>query len=246
MVHGKTLSLVSRSNQLNKKVKNKKKRLSIGRPSLKRLFFLSSLVCSVTNFGKYKTKRDFMHLHTIQNCETRHFCKYYLELATLSPLSWLATSFAITTLKSRFSNVKKPSLGDLKLISGLGHDRSAEKKNRESIISLTFPWLVTIFLYFLLFQGNYFLFIELTSQLHRTLVPIPVWLFYLLDHNDRIPSKVLGVMLTAAYMVFKGKAILGTSLAWKSAATKLLQSTVSKNFKKKSLDYRVFKIKCVF
>ena len=42
------------------------------------------------------------------------------------------------------------------------------------------------------FQGNYFLFIELTSQLHRTLVPIPVWLFYLLDHNDRIPSKVLG------------------------------------------------------
>ena len=72
-------------------------------------------------------------------------------------------------------------------------------------------------------------------------MPIPVWLFYLLDHNDRIPSKVLGVMLTAAYMVFKGKAILGTSLAWKSAATKLLQSTVSKNLKKKSLSYRVFK-----
>ena len=71
-------------------------------------------------------------------------------------------------------------------------------------------------------------------------MPIPVWLFYLLDHNDRIPSKVLGVMLTAAYMVFKGKAILGTSLAWKSAATKLLQSTVSKNLKKKSLSYRVF------
>ena len=64
-------------------------------------------------------------------------------------------------------------------------------------------------------------------------MPIPVWLFYLLDHNDRIPSKVLGVMLTAAYMVFKGKAILGTSLAWKSAATKLLQSTVSKNLRRK-------------
>jgi len=74
-------------------------------------------------------------------------------------------------------------------------------------------------------RGNYFLFIELTSQLHRTLVPIPVWLFYLLDHNDRIPAKVLGVILTAAYMVFKGKSILITALAWKVAASKLLQST---------------------
>jgi len=73
--------------------------------------------------------------------------------------------------------------------------------------------------------GNYFLFIELTSQLHRTLVPIPVWLFYLLDHNDRIPAKVLGVILTAAYMVFKGKSILKTALAWKTAASKLMQST---------------------
>jgi len=74
-------------------------------------------------------------------------------------------------------------------------------------------------------RGNYFLFIELTSQLHRTLVPIPVWLFYLLDHNDRIPAKVLGVILTAAYMVFKGKSILKTALAWKTAASKLMQST---------------------
>lgn len=71
------------------------------------------------------------------------------------------------------------------------------------------------------------MFIELTSQLHRTLVPIPVWLFYLLDQNERIPSKVLGVILTAAYMVFKGKSILKTALAWKLAATKLMQSTVS-------------------
>merc|ERR1712077_93570 len=75
-------------------------------------------------------------------------------------------------------------------------------------------------------RGNFFLFIELTSQLHRTLVPIPVWLFYLLDSKDRIPSKVLGVILTAAYMVFKGKSILRTALAWKLAASKLLQSTV--------------------
>ena len=94
---------------------------------------------------------------------------------------------------------------------------------------------IQLFLFFLL-QGNYFLFIELTSQLHRTLVPIPVWLFYLLDHNDRIPAKVLGVILTAAYMVFKGKSILITALAWKVAASKLLQSTVSTFF------LRIFKI----
>jgi hypothetical protein len=76
------------------------------------------------------------------------------------------------------------------------------------------------------FQGNYFLFIEMSNQLHRTLVPIPVWLFYLLENSDRLPSKVLGVFLVAAYMVFKGKSILKTALAWKLAASKLLESTV--------------------
>ena len=76
-------------------------------------------------------------------------------------------------------------------------------------------------------QGNYFLFVEMTNQLHRALVPIPVWLFYLLDGHDKIPSKVVGVILTAAYMVFKGKSILKSALAWKIAASKLWQSTVS-------------------
>jgi hypothetical protein len=51
-----------------------------------------------------------------------------------------------------------------------------------------------------------------------------------LDHNDRIPAKVLGVILTVAYMVFRGKSILKTALAWKKAASKLLQSTVSPTF----------------
>lgn len=74
-------------------------------------------------------------------------------------------------------------------------------------------------------RGNYFLFVEMTSQLHRSLVPIPVWLHYLLDNHEKLPSKVIGVMLTAAYMVFKGKSILRSALLWKSAATKLLQST---------------------
>ena len=51
-----------------------------------------------------------------------------------------------------------------------------------------------------------------------------------LDHNHLIPAKVLGVILMAGYRVFKGKSILKTALAWKLAAFKLLQSTVSTFF----------------
>ena len=68
----------------------------------------------------------------------------------------------------------------------------------------------------------------MTNQLHRALVPIPVWLYYLLESHERIPSKVVGVILTAAYMVFKGKYILRSALAWKAAASKLWQCTVSR------------------
>jgi len=74
-------------------------------------------------------------------------------------------------------------------------------------------------------RGNYFLFIELSSQLHRTLLPIPVWIYYLMDNTEKIPSKILGVILIAAYMVFKGKSIMTQFVACKSAAAKLLQST---------------------
>eukprot|EP00093_Oithona_nana_P006849 06849.XXX_321748_327244_1 [CDS] Oithona nana genome sequencing. len=74
-------------------------------------------------------------------------------------------------------------------------------------------------------RGNYFLFIELASQLHRTLLPIPVWIYYLMDNTEKIPSKILGVILIAAYMVFKGKSIMTQFVACKSAAAKLLQST---------------------
>ena len=75
----------------------------------------------------------------------------FLRVGNTDTLSWLATSFAITTLKSRFSNVKKPSLGDLKLISGLGHDRSAEKKREKSIISpATLNYYYPFFLFFLM------------------------------------------------------------------------------------------------
>ena len=90
------------------------------------------------------------------------------------------------------------------------------------LFSVCVQWWVFAFF----FQGNYFLFIELASQFYRTLLPIPVWIYYLLDNTEKIPSKILGVMLTAAYMVFKGKSIMTQFVACKSAAAKLLQSTV--------------------
>ena len=58
-------------------------------------------------------------------------------------------------------------------------------------------------------QGKYYLFFEVTSQLHRQLAPLQPWLMYLLHSKGEgagnIPNKVLGVFLTAAYMVVKGK-----------------------------------------
>jgi uncharacterized membrane protein YecN with MAPEG domain len=46
-------------------------------------------------------------------------------------------------------------------------------------------------------RGKYYLFIEVTSQLHRQLAPLQPWLIYLLQSNGEgagsIPNKVLGV-----------------------------------------------------
>ncbi len=45
----------------------------------------------------------------------------------------------------------------------------------------------------------------------------------------RIPAKVLGVILTAAYMAIKGRHILKAAIDWKNATAKLMKSTVSEN-----------------
>merc|ERR1719319_644609 len=78
-------------------------------------------------------------------------------------------------------------------------------------------------------RGKYYLFIEVTSQLHRQLAPLQPWLIYLLASNGEgagsIPNKVLGVFLTAAYMVVKGKIIMVALKLWRTAFYKLLQST---------------------
>jgi len=80
-------------------------------------------------------------------------------------------------------------------------------------------------------RGNCFLFIEMSSQMHRSLVPIQVWLTYLLEgglpgtnSEKKIPSKVIGVILTAMYMVIKGKLILKDAMAWKIAASRFWQN----------------------
>lgn len=98
-------------------------------------------------------------------------------------------------------------------------------------------------------QGNYFLSIEMTSQLHRSLVPIQVWLLYLLqgglalsaaseasDPSKDEPSKsnyytayvstFMGIVLMIAYVVVKGKLIWAQFGAWRVAASKLWQCTV--------------------
>merc|ERR1719322_1391872 len=78
-------------------------------------------------------------------------------------------------------------------------------------------------------RGKYYLFFEVTSQLHRQLAPLQPWLMYLLHSKGEgagnIPNKVLGVFLTAAYMVVKGKIFMKAIKLWRAAFYKLMQST---------------------
>jgi len=78
-------------------------------------------------------------------------------------------------------------------------------------------------------RGKYYLFIEVTSQLHRQLAPIQPWLMYLLhakgEGASTIPYKLLGVFLTAAYMVVKGKSLVKALELWRLALHKVMRST---------------------
>ncbi|XP_064089776.1 RING finger and transmembrane domain-containing protein 2-like isoform X2 [Macrobrachium nipponense] len=51
-------------------------------------------------------------------------------------------------------------------------------------------------------RGKYFLVIEMVSQLYRSLIPIQPWLSYLLGYSG--PKILIGVILTATYLVCKG------------------------------------------
>ena len=98
---------------------------------------------------------------------------------------------------------------------------------------------------FYLSQGKYFLFLERCSQLHRELVPIQLWLIYLLNGYDRIPGKVMGVILVAVYMVFKGKSLIARGKAFKVACEKLMQSRVSCDYSEGNLVFACVEIMCL-
>lgn len=69
--------------------------------------------------------------------------------------------------------------------------------------------------------------IESISQLYRAIVPIQPWLMYLLESYEGT-EKIMGVILSAAYMVAKGSDILQRVKFLKKSAVKFLQKTVSK------------------
>lgn len=72
--------------------------------------------------------------------------------------------------------------------------------------------------------------IESISQLYRAIVPIQPWLMYLLESYEGT-EKIMGVILSAAYMVAKGSDILQRVKFLKKSAVKFLQKTVIKLIK---------------
>ncbi|PNF24345.1 hypothetical protein B7P43_G11915 [Cryptotermes secundus] len=72
-------------------------------------------------------------------------------------------------------------------------------------------------------RGKCYLFLETTSQLYRSLAPIQPWLYYLLESYQGT-DKVVGVFLSAAYMVSKGTDLVNRAKLWRGAFWKLLQN----------------------
>ncbi|XP_023723519.1 RING finger and transmembrane domain-containing protein 2 [Cryptotermes secundus] len=72
-------------------------------------------------------------------------------------------------------------------------------------------------------RGKCYLFLETTSQLYRSLAPIQPWLYYLLGSYQGT-AKVVGVFLSAAYMVSKGTDLVNRVKLWRGAFWKLLQN----------------------
>ncbi|XP_042239335.1 RING finger and transmembrane domain-containing protein 2-like [Homarus americanus] len=72
-------------------------------------------------------------------------------------------------------------------------------------------------------RGKYFLVVEMGSQLYRSLAPIQPWLSYLLDGYAG-PRKVLGIFLSATYMVCKGPDIVTKMKCFQAAIVKFINS----------------------
>lgn len=67
---------------------------------------------------------------------------------------------------------------------------------------------------------------EAASQLYRSLATIQPWLFYLLESYQG-PEKIVGVFLSAFYMVSKGADLMARLKLLRTATFKLLQNVVS-------------------
>ncbi|XP_054279902.1 RING finger and transmembrane domain-containing protein 2 isoform X2 [Macrosteles quadrilineatus] len=94
------------------------------------------------------------------------------------------------------------------------------------LITIIIKILVTIipnYLFEAKKRGKWYLAIESSSQLYRSLVPIQPWLYYLLESYQG-PQKVVGVFLSAAYMVSKGSDLMTRARAWWASMLKLLEN----------------------
>ncbi|KAK4327645.1 hypothetical protein Pmani_001900 [Petrolisthes manimaculis] len=72
-------------------------------------------------------------------------------------------------------------------------------------------------------RGKYFLVVEMGSQLYRSLAPVQPWLSYLLEGYSG-PKKVLGVLLSAAYMVCKGPDVVAKMKCFQGSIIKFMNS----------------------
>jgi len=72
-------------------------------------------------------------------------------------------------------------------------------------------------------KGKYYLFIEQTSQLYRSFIPIQPWIFYLLEAYEGL-NRIFGLILSIAYIISKGKDVLKKIKSWKCSLSKLMQS----------------------
>lgn len=73
-------------------------------------------------------------------------------------------------------------------------------------------------------RGRVYLLIEAFSQLYRALVPIQLWLTFLLE-SYKGTEKIMGVILSAAYIVAKGSDLLQRIKFLKRSFIKFLQKT---------------------
>ncbi|KAF4527143.1 hypothetical protein B566_EDAN007220 [Ephemera danica] len=90
---------------------------------------------------------------------------------------------------------------------------------------LTLPellWLVTVtdFVLKLITIGSVFLAVEASSQLYRALAPLQPWLYYLIQAYHGA-YKLVGVCLSAAYLVCKCRELIARVKAWREASSQL-------------------------